>query len=128
MPAGAFAQSTRSARNVTAVGTADIREMDAELTRQARRGSMVLRSSEADTLLPGRMVERYDQYYRGVRVDGGLDPDEYDVIAEGAESASRLRPSLILVRIARFCWSLSRRDRLDRKVVRMVTGRVPRRP
>ncbi len=27
----------------------------------------------------------------GVRVDGGLDPDEYDVIAEGAESAQRLR-------------------------------------
>lgn len=27
----------------------------------------------------------------GVRVDGGLDPDEYDVIAEGAESAHRLR-------------------------------------
>ena len=27
----------------------------------------------------------------GVRVDGGLDPDEYDVIAEGAESAKRLR-------------------------------------
>ena len=27
----------------------------------------------------------------GVRIDGGLDPDEYDVVAEGAESASRLR-------------------------------------
>lgn len=27
----------------------------------------------------------------GVRVDGGLDPDEYDVVAEGAESAHRLR-------------------------------------
>jgi|GEM_PF-2886288 len=27
----------------------------------------------------------------GVRIDGGIDPDEYDVIAEGAESAKRLK-------------------------------------
>jgi bacillolysin len=71
LPGPTFAQSPRGARLIKAVGTADIRDLDAEMTRMERTRSLVLRSRESDTLLIGRTVDRFDQYHRGVRVVGG---------------------------------------------------------
>jgi bacillolysin len=70
-PGHPLAQSARDARRVVAVRTADIRDMDLEVTRLERSGALVLRSREADALLDGRSVARFDQVYRGVRVIGG---------------------------------------------------------
>jgi len=71
VPGPSFAQSPRGARTINAVGVADIRDMDAEITRMERSGSLVLRAREADTLIEGRTIERYNQVHRGVRVVGG---------------------------------------------------------
>jgi Zn-dependent metalloprotease len=71
VPGRPLAQSPRGARQLAAVGTADIRDLDAEITRQERTGSLVLRSREADSLGQGRTVARFDQFYRRVRVVGG---------------------------------------------------------
>ena len=71
VPGRPLAQSPRGARAVAAVRTAEIRDMDAEITRQERTGALILRSREADSLVDGRSVARFDQFYRGVRVIGG---------------------------------------------------------
>jgi thermolysin len=71
LPGPTLAQSPRGARHITAVGTADLRDMDVEVARMERARSLVLRSRESDTLLSGRTVDRFDQYHRGVRVVGG---------------------------------------------------------
>ena len=71
VPGRPLAQSPRGARAVVAVRTAEIRDTDAEITRQERTGALVLRSREADSLVDGRSVARFDQFYRGVRVIGG---------------------------------------------------------
>jgi len=71
LPGPTLAQSPRGARLITAVGGADLRDMDVEVTRMERARSLVLRSRESDTLLSGRTIDRFDQYHRGVRVVGG---------------------------------------------------------
>jgi Zn-dependent metalloprotease len=71
VPGRPLAQSPRGSRAVAAVRTTEIRDMDAEITRQERLGALVLRSREADSLGNGRSVARFDQFYRGVRVIGG---------------------------------------------------------
>ena len=63
----AAAQETR----INPRGTAALRQWDATVTAGARAGDLRRRSVRADTLLPGRSHERYDQYERGVRVYGG---------------------------------------------------------
>ncbi len=50
---------------------AQLQVWDNQLDRLTRAGGMVVRSREADALVPGRTHERLDQYYGGVRVFGG---------------------------------------------------------
>ncbi len=63
----AAAQETR----INPRSTAALRQWDATVTAGARAGDLRRRSVRADTLVPGRSHERYDQYERGVRVYGG---------------------------------------------------------
>jgi Zn-dependent metalloprotease len=49
---------------------ADLRQLDTFVERLARDGELRLRDARPDTLLAGREHERFDQYYRGVRVYG----------------------------------------------------------
>jgi thermolysin len=49
----------------------ELRAQDARVDRMVRAGELRRRESVADKLVPGRRVERADQYYRGVRVFGG---------------------------------------------------------
>ncbi|MDQ3171385.1 MAG: M4 family metallopeptidase [Acidobacteriota bacterium] len=62
----AAAQETR----VSARGAAALRQWDAAVTASVRAGDLRRRAVRADTLVPGRSHERYDQYERGVRVYG----------------------------------------------------------
>ena len=48
-----------------------LREWDDGLIARERVRELRLRSRQADTLIPGRVHERLDQYYRGVPVFGG---------------------------------------------------------
>jgi bacillolysin len=49
---------------------ATLREMDALITRSARAGSLRLRSNLRDPAVPNRTVERYQQFYEGIRIWG----------------------------------------------------------
>jgi len=62
-----YAQETR----VTPRGLAGLREWDRRVTADIRSGDLRRRSVRDDTLMPGRSHERFDQYFRGVRVYGG---------------------------------------------------------
>ena len=62
-PAGAVA--------VTAQNAALLRSWDARVDAMRRSGELVLSRSRADTVLPGRTHERYQQYVNGIRVVGG---------------------------------------------------------
>jgi len=65
------AQTTRSAlRTMTAGSPQAIRDWDALTASMLRSGELRVRNTREDTLLPGRVIERADQYYRGVRVFG----------------------------------------------------------
>lgn len=63
----AFAQEIR----VTPRGLGALRDWDRRVVADVRSGDLRLRASRADELIDGRHHERYDQYYRGVRVHGG---------------------------------------------------------
>src|SRR5262245_45111440 len=58
-------------RRVSATSFADLRAWDATVDRMKRDDSLRARRTIADTELPGRVHERLDQFYRGVRVYGG---------------------------------------------------------
>lgn len=47
-----------------------LRDWDARTQSMFRSGELRVRQLRDDTLMPGRVVERADQYYRGVRVHG----------------------------------------------------------
>ncbi len=64
--AAAAAQETR----VTPRGLAALRDWDRRVTAAVRAGDLRRRSVQADTLIAGRAHERFDQYFRGVRVYG----------------------------------------------------------
>jgi thermolysin len=66
VPAAAAAQETR----VTPRGIAALRDWDRRLTAGVRSGDLRRRSVREDTLVDGRSHERFDQYFRGVRVYG----------------------------------------------------------
>ena len=51
--------------------TADLRQWDPVAAAMLRSGELRVRLVRDDTQMPGRRVERADQYYRGVRVFGG---------------------------------------------------------
>jgi thermolysin len=69
MPA-ARAQATRSARGINPATVAELRAQDDRATRMLRQGGLRRRSSLPDKLVPGRRIERANQYHRGVRVFG----------------------------------------------------------
>src|SRR5262245_28612737 len=58
-------------RTVAATAFADLRTWDATVDRMKRDDQLRVRRSVDDTLLSGRVHERLDQFYRGVRVYGG---------------------------------------------------------
>jgi thermolysin len=55
---------------VAASSLAELRPWDAAVTQMARSGDLRLRTVSDDTLLAGRSHERFDQFYKGVRVFG----------------------------------------------------------
>jgi bacillolysin len=57
--------------SVVATQGAALRSWDATVDVMRRDGSLRLRRTTDDTLMPGRSHERMDQYFRGVRVYGG---------------------------------------------------------
>ena len=65
------AAQTRAFRQTIAAGSPQaVRDWDATTASMLRSGELRLRQSREDTLVPGRITERADQYYRGVRVFG----------------------------------------------------------
>ncbi|MDA1095371.1 MAG: M4 family metallopeptidase [Acidobacteria bacterium] len=63
----------QSARAFSVLGTdlALLRQMDQFVTYGARQGALRLHAATRDPALPTRTVERYEQFYQGVRVWGG---------------------------------------------------------
>ena len=56
---------------VAAISNADLRGWDATVREMRRNGDLQTRTVLDDTLIPGRVHERLEQYYKGVRVVGG---------------------------------------------------------
>ena len=65
------AQSRRATAAVMPSTIGELRQQDARVDRMLRGGDLRVRESLADKLVPGRRIERTDQYHRGVRVFGG---------------------------------------------------------
>ena len=67
------AQSATQARAtaVAATSLGQIRSWDAAVDRMKRDGDLRVRATVDDTLMPGRVHERLDQFYNGVPVFGG---------------------------------------------------------
>ena len=64
------AQAGRGAVAVTARSVGEMRVWDQRLDRMMRDGELRVRQRRQDALVPGRLHERADQYFRGVRVFG----------------------------------------------------------
>src|SRR5437763_14741744 len=58
-------------QTATAVSPVDVGDGDRRVTDMVRQGDLRLARVADDTLLEGRAHERYDQFYKGVRVFGG---------------------------------------------------------
>jgi thermolysin len=56
---------------IAASSPRDLRDWDAFVTQESRNGDLRLRSVKEDTLIPGRSHERFDEYFKGVRIVGG---------------------------------------------------------
>ncbi|HEY0874129.1 MAG TPA: M4 family metallopeptidase [Vicinamibacterales bacterium] len=65
------AQVRRPDPTINPASLTELRAQDARLSRMLLARELRMRSSSPDTLVPGRRVERADQYHRGVRVFGG---------------------------------------------------------
>ena len=55
----------------TSQDRASLRAWDATIDGLLRQGQLVVRKARPDTQMEGRIHERYDQYFEGVRVVGG---------------------------------------------------------
>ena len=55
----------------SSVAPRELRDVEARIDLMRRTGDLQLRRATTDTILEGRQHERYDQYWRGVRVFGG---------------------------------------------------------
>jgi len=64
------AAQTVAALHIHATTVEDLREWDAFVTSHERTGELQLRTVVSDPALPGRAVERFDQYHHGVRIWG----------------------------------------------------------
>jgi thermolysin len=69
--AGAGAQERPLALAVTRATANDLRAWDTQVDRMVRDRDLRLRTVDRDALLPDRQHERFDQFYRGVRIVGG---------------------------------------------------------
>lgn len=56
---------------ITSQQLSELRTWDARIDTLRRTGELGLRKAQSDTVLEGAAHERYDQYFRGVRVFGG---------------------------------------------------------
>jgi thermolysin len=63
---------------ISAQSIRELREWDARIDRMVRTGELRVRQRREDTLLEGRVHERADQYYRGVRVFGADVARQFD--------------------------------------------------
>jgi bacillolysin len=64
------AQSHGTLSTIVAASPQTVREWDARTQSMLRNGELRMRRVRDDTQIPGRVTERADQYYRGVRVFG----------------------------------------------------------
>jgi thermolysin len=76
--APAAAQGIRPGVAVSAQSVPQLREWEARVDRFVRAGELRIRQRREDTLLEGRVHERADQYYRGVRVFGADVARQFD--------------------------------------------------
>jgi bacillolysin len=67
----AMAQEARRTITIEARSATELRDWDRQLDGMLRQGELRVRDTRDDTLLAGRVHQRSDQYYRGVRVFGG---------------------------------------------------------
>jgi bacillolysin len=64
------AQARRVQAGINPSDLVELRAQDDRITRLLRGGRLRVRDSRADKLVPGRRIERADQFHRGVRVFG----------------------------------------------------------
>jgi thermolysin len=64
------AQSQGTLATIVPGSVQALRDWDAKTESMLRTGELRIRQVRDDTLIPGHVVERADQYYRGVRVHG----------------------------------------------------------
>lgn len=67
----ARAQEARATISIDARSATQLRDWDRRLDGMLRQGELRVRDTHEDTLITGRIHQRSDQYYRGVRVFGG---------------------------------------------------------
>ena len=67
----AAAQQHRGLREISPGSIGALRDWDQEIDRMVRNRQLVSRQVRKDTLIPGRVHERFTQYYRGIPVFGG---------------------------------------------------------
>lgn len=65
------AQSRRQVPSINPASLTELRAQDARVSRMLLGRDLRMRRSSPDKLVPGRRIERADQYHRGVRVFGG---------------------------------------------------------
>src|SRR4029453_533494 len=65
------AQALRDRVPVAPSSLMELRRWDAQTERMLRDRDLRIRDRHEDKLIPGRLIERADQYYNGVRVFGG---------------------------------------------------------
>jgi bacillolysin len=68
---GAVRAQGRPSRSITATDPASLRSWDSAVDSMVRDGSLRLRRTTDDTLMSDRVHERLNQYYKGIRVQGG---------------------------------------------------------
>src|SRR5262245_29786455 len=68
---GAVRAQGRPSRSITATDPASLRSWDSAVDSMVRDGSLQLRRTTGDTLMSDRVHERLNQYYKGIRVQGG---------------------------------------------------------
>ncbi|HVH56589.1 MAG TPA: M4 family metallopeptidase [Vicinamibacterales bacterium] len=64
------AQARRVSPRINPSSVTELRAEDGRVTQMLRQGALRVRDSRPDKLVPGRRIERVDQYHRGVRVFG----------------------------------------------------------
>src|SRR5438309_1856375 len=63
------AQATALSVTPTSIGA--VRQWDTTVNQMLRTNELQIRTERPDTLVPGRTIQRLDQYYRGIPVWGG---------------------------------------------------------